>query len=355
MTSLARYLKLLLAGTALFLFALMACSPAQAQEYYPDADDQQVAPSSFIPAADADSASYSPQQLDQMLAPVALYPDPLLGLVLTAATQPLQIVEAARWQQQNPSLSGDMVASAVAAQPWDASVKSLAALPQVLQTLNTNLAWTQAIGAAFATQQPAVMDAVQRLRRQALAAGTLVSTPQQTVQDQSGVIVITPGSADRVYVPYYDPSMAYGTWPYPQYAPYYFPPPYGYSYDEGLLGFYPGYVVLGSGWGGNGWNWRHHGYNGTPVQHNYNGYDLQPVQHVPALQPQSIPRPIVIHAPVSMPEPSAPHFQAQPYNTHNMASPPQASRPTVAPAPARPAAPAPALNGTEHNNQNNNR
>src|SRR5450631_384823 len=126
--------------------------------------------------------SLSPAQLDQLTASVALYSDPLLAAVLTAATYPLEVVEAARWLEDpaNAALTGDQLASALQQQPWDASVKSLMSFPDVLRTMNGNLQWTERLGDAFLAQQADVMDSVQRLRRRATAAGALASTSQQT-------------------------------------------------------------------------------------------------------------------------------------------------------------------------------
>src|SRR5712671_1273552 len=132
-------------------------------------------------ASQASAPVFSQQQLDQMLAPVALYPDALLAQVLMAATYPTEVVEAARWAQQNNGLTGTALQDALQGQPWDASVKSLCAFPTVLERMSEGLAWTQELGDAFIDQQQQVMDTVQGLRRKAQAAGTLASNPQQTV------------------------------------------------------------------------------------------------------------------------------------------------------------------------------
>jgi hypothetical protein len=206
--------------------------------------------------------AYPPQQLDQLLAPIALYPDPLLAQIMMAATYPLEIVEAERWVQDpnNSQLRGDALDAALQQQSWDPSVKSLVPFPQILVMMNSRLDWTQAIGNAFLAQQAAVMDSVQRLRAQAQAAGTLQSTPQQTVSADGSNIMVEPTNPDQLYVPYYNPAAAYGSWAYPDYPPTYFPPPAGYGYTAGSgLYFGIGVGVLAGLWGWNHWDWAHHG------------------------------------------------------------------------------------------------
>ena len=165
--------------------------------------------------------AYSTVQLDQMVAPIALYPDELLGQILMAATYPLEVVQADRWLQDpaNAALHGDALTYALQSQPWDLSIKSLVAFPQILAMMDTSLDWTEQLGDAFLAQQPDLMDSVQRLRARARAAGTLASTPQQQVSGPDQAIEIAPADAGTVYVPVYDPRMAYGTWPYDDYPP----------------------------------------------------------------------------------------------------------------------------------------
>ena len=155
---------------------------------------------------------FSGAQLDQLLAPIALYPDDLLGQILMAAAYPLEIVQADRWLQvpANASLRGTELAQALQQQPWDPSVKSLVAYPEVLSVLDNNLQWTEDLGEAFLAQQADVMDHVQQLRARALAARTLNSNTQQTVTNEGPAIEIAPASPDTVYVPVYDPNLAYG-------------------------------------------------------------------------------------------------------------------------------------------------
>jgi uncharacterized protein DUF3300 len=210
------------------------------------------------PDSQAVAPAYVPQQLDQMLAPIALYPDPLLSQILMASTYPLEVVEAARWAQDpnNGRLRGAELDAALAQQNWDPSVKSLVPFPQVLQMMNNRLDWMQALGNAFLAQQGDVMDSVQRLRAEAQAAGTLQSTPQEVVQNDGPAIVIEPARPDVVYVPYYDPTVVYGAWEYPDYPPFYFPPPPGYVVGPGIY-FGVGFGIVGALWGWDDWDWGH--------------------------------------------------------------------------------------------------
>ena len=210
----------------------------------------------------ATAQQYDAAQLDQLLAPIALYPDPLLGQILMASTYPLEVVEAARWAADpvNAGLTGDALVSALETLDWDPSVKALVPFPSVLQMMNSRLDWTQKLGDAFLAQQADVMDAVQQLRRQAQSAGTLVSTPQQTVTTQGETIDIEPASPDVLYVPAYVPSVVYGPWPYPDYPPYFFSPPPDYYYSPLLAGieFSVGFVIVQTFWGWDHADWRHH-------------------------------------------------------------------------------------------------
>ncbi|MDR3425631.1 MAG: DUF3300 domain-containing protein [Alphaproteobacteria bacterium] len=202
----------------------------------------------------------SPQQIDQMVAPVALYPDQLLGQILMAATYPLEVVEANRWLErpQNARLQGDQLQAALAQQPWDPSVKSLVEFPQVLKMMDSNLQWTEQLGNSFLAQQEDVMNSVQNLRQRAVASGHLDTTPQQTVLDDNGEIVIQPANPQVVYVPAYNPDSVYGAWPYPDYPPYGFSYP-GYYYSApGVVGFGVGIVVANWLWGWNRWDWHRH-------------------------------------------------------------------------------------------------
>jgi hypothetical protein len=175
---------------------------------------------------------YGQDELDQLLAPVALYPDQLLSQILMAATYPLEVVQAARFVQQNPDLQGDALDQALAEKSWDPSVQSLAAYPQVLAMMNENLEWTQRLGDAFLVDQARVMDTVQALREKAIAAGNLQSTPQLSVTTQGDEIVIDTAQPDALYVPVYNPLTTYGSWWAPAYPPWFWcpPPVFGYPY-----------------------------------------------------------------------------------------------------------------------------
>ncbi len=219
----------------------------------------------------ATAQPFSAEQLDALVASIALYPDELLTQLLMASTFPLEIVAAARWVEDpaHKSLSGDALAKALEAEPWDPSVKSLVPFPVVLATMNSNLTWLQQLGYAFATQQADVFAAVQRLRRLAQANDKLQSSPQQVVSTQQvtvepptgssqpptqqEVIVIQPAQSDTVYVPSYNPTVVYGSsWPYPSYPPYYAAPPPGYYFGTALatgLAFAAGAAVVGGLWG----------------------------------------------------------------------------------------------------------
>lgn len=173
--------------------------------------------------------SFSQAELDQMLAPIALYPDPLLSQVLMAATYPAEVAEAARWSRANPGLQGDDAVRAAQNEDWDSSVKSLVAFPQVLARMDENPGWTRSLGDAFLVQEPHMMDTVQQLRRRAQAAGNLQSSEQMYVQQQGQAILVQPASPQYVYVPYYDPWTVYGSWWWPDYQPVYWAPWPGYA------------------------------------------------------------------------------------------------------------------------------
>ena len=174
------------------------------------------------------TTAYTPEQLNQMLAPIALYPDQLVTQILMAATYPLDVVEAARWlrKPENAALKGDQLEAALLEQPWDPSVKALILFPDIIEMMDANLQWVGNLGDAFIGQQADVMDEIQRLRQRALAAGTLQSTPSQTVTAEDNIVTIEPANPEVVYVPIYDPTYVYGRWPYPDYPPYYFTPYY---------------------------------------------------------------------------------------------------------------------------------
>jgi hypothetical protein len=202
-----------------------------------------------------------PDQLDSLVAPVALYPDPMLAQVLAASTYPLEIVQLQQWLEKNSGLKDQALADAVAKQPWDPSVQALAALPDLVNRLANDIRWTTDLGNAFLAQQSDVMDAVQRMRKKAQDKGTLKSTEQQTVEtkvvESKSVIVIEQANPQVVYVPTYDPVVVYGPPIYP-YPPIYYPPAWYYpaglaiSFGVGVMmgAFWSGGWCCGCGWGG---------------------------------------------------------------------------------------------------------
>ncbi|MGA8056325.1 MAG: DUF3300 domain-containing protein, partial [Burkholderiales bacterium] len=216
--------------------------------------------------------AFSDEQLDQMLAPVALYPDALLSQVLMASTYPADVAEAVKWSKANPNQQGDAAVKAVAAQPWDASVQSLVAFPQVLAQMGERPDWVQNLGDAFLDSPERVMDRVQFLRRKAQAAGSLKTTEQQkvivepapapssttvVVQEQPQQIIrIEPAQPQVVYVPAYNPTVVYGSWWWPSYPPVYLPPPPGYVFGTALasgIAFGVGIGITNALWGGCNW------------------------------------------------------------------------------------------------------
>ena len=221
--------------------------------------DTRAAQDQPAPAQSSDGPAYqtqSPEQLQQLVAPIALYPDSLVAQILAASTFPEQVVEADRWVQNHPDLKGDALAQAVDQEPWDPSVKALAAFPSVLGNMDKNLSWTSSLGDAYYNQQQDVTDAIQVMRQKAEQAGNLSSTQQQTVTTQGSTIVIEPAAPDVVYVPAYDPWVVYGpgivAWPgwYP-YPGIWFGGPHLFF----GVGFGIGYF------GGYGWGWHHWGYD----------------------------------------------------------------------------------------------
>src|SRR5215469_1158868 len=216
-------------------------------------------------AAAPDQQLLKSEELDQLVAPIALYPDPLLAEVLMASTYPLEVVQADRWATENKHLKGEALKAAVDKQNWDDSLKALVATPSVLAMMSAKLDWTQRLGDAVLAQQADVMDAIQRLRARAQAENKLKTTKQQIVtvkqEESKQVIVIQPANPDTLYVPYYNPSVVFGTWPYPAYPPYYFPAP-GYVAGAVLatgLAFGAAYALGrwagGGGYWGGGFNW----------------------------------------------------------------------------------------------------
>ncbi|BAN22772.1 DUF3300 domain-containing protein [Caballeronia insecticola] len=221
-----------------------------------------VADAQTQPAAST-GQKLSNEQLDALTAPIALYPDALLAQVLMASTYPSDITEAAAWSKANPNVKGDDAVKAVQSEPWDPSVQSLVAFPQALATMASKPDWVTQLGNAFIAQPSDVMDSVQRLRRAAQSAGNLKTTEQQKVVVQQApstsvtTIQIEPANPQVVYVPTYNPTVVYGTWPYPAYPPVYVPPPPGYAMASAFVGglaFGAGVAVANSLWGNCDWN-----------------------------------------------------------------------------------------------------
>ena len=182
---------------------------------------------------------YSREELAQMLAPIALYPDALLSQVLMASTYPIEVIEADRWRKQNPKLQDEALDTAMLDQDWDASVKAICHFPSILSLMSERISETTNIGNAFLAQEAEVMDMVQELRARAREQGNLTTTPEQKVVVQKETIIIEPANPRVIYVPYYDPYTIYGPWWYPAYRPYYWGPP-GISVGIGIS-YWPGF------------------------------------------------------------------------------------------------------------------
>lgn len=241
----AKRISVSLLSLALFFGTFPGSLPAQ--------QDDQAAPQT---AQGQPYVQQTPEQLQQLVAPIALYPDSLVAQILAASTFPEQVVEADRFVQSHPNLKDEALGQAVDKESWDPSVKALTAFPSVLGNMDKNLSWTSSLGDAYYNQEQDVMDAVQVMRQKAQAAGNLQTTQQQTVRQDGPTIEIEPASPDIVYVPAYNPWVVYGgpivAWPG------WYPYP-GIWYD----GFYPFFGVgFGIGFfGGYGWGWGHWGFD----------------------------------------------------------------------------------------------
>jgi hypothetical protein len=236
------------------------------------AGDMELSASTAQPGTEtamtSDSNGFDAEQLEQLVAPIALYPDALLMQILMASTYPLEIVEADRWIRDQPDLTGDALEKALLEKDWDPSVESLTTLPSVLKQLSENLDWTQDLGDAFLAQQDDLLDTVQRMRGLAYEAGNLETTEQQSVtQQEDRIIVIESSSPEVIYVPTYSPTVVYGpAWGYPYwyYPRWYYPPAPGY----GFVAFGAGIVVGAAIWGGCRWGWGHNSVNININRHN---------------------------------------------------------------------------------------
>jgi uncharacterized membrane protein YgcG len=198
---------------------------------------------------------FKQEELEAILAPIALYTDDLLAQVLMASTYPLEIVEADRFVKANPKLKGDELTKALEAKNWDPSVKSLVNFPQILAMMSEKLEWTQKLGDAVLAQEKDVMNTVQVLRQKAQASGNLKTTSEQKVVVQEKTIVIESANPQVVYVPSYNPTVVYGAWAYPSYPPYYYYPP---GYVAGAAFTFAAGVAIGAAWGyaWGGCNWH---------------------------------------------------------------------------------------------------
>ena len=259
-------------GVALLLSALMIMVPM----------GQATAFAQEVPAQGAPSASPAPvgepmteAQLNQLVAPIALYPDSLVAQVLAASTYPTQVVEADRWLQSQGNAPASQIAAGADAHTWDASVKALCAFPSVLAQMDKNIQWTTDLGNAYYNQPQDVMDAVQGMRHKAQGAGNLRSTPQQVVAEQNDAITIAPANPEVVYVPAYDPWAVWG-YPVAMYPGFYWGAPPGIFWGGMAVGFGLG---IGIGlWGGWGWGWGHwgcgwgRGWGGHGVFYNHGMY-----------------------------------------------------------------------------------
>ena len=255
---LSRLAAMLLSG----VLAISAGAFAQA----PSAGSESAA------SVSAQPGNFTQAQIEQLLAPVALYPDALLAQILMASTYPLEIVEAARWRKSNPDLKEKALEDALQSQAWDPSVKSLTAFPQVLQMMNEKLSWTQQLGDAFLFDQQLVMMLVQKMRKSAYDQGNLQSSKEQTIVVEKTpadtIIKIEPADPQVVYVPTYNPTVVYGTWPYPAYPPAYYYPP-GYTAGAAFWTFTAGVIVGSALWGNCNW----HGNDIYINRTNYNNFN----------------------------------------------------------------------------------
>jgi hypothetical protein len=248
---------------SLAFLLVVSIALATAPAGFADQTNQSPAP------APVQSAQQTPEQLQQLVAPIALYPDELVAQVLAASTYPTQVVVADRWIQDHPSLKGKELGDEVNKQSWDPSVKALAQFPSVLANMDKNLSWTSSLGDAYVNQQQQVMDAVQAMRQRAQQSGNLKTTPQQTVTTQGQTIIVEPADPEVVYVPAYDPWLVYGgpvvAWPG------WYPYP-GIWYGGPYLSFGVGFGI--GFFGGFGWGWNHWGsdWHNHRVTYNHNAY-----------------------------------------------------------------------------------
>lgn len=226
----------------------------------------------------AEDKKFSEAELDQMMAPIALYPDSLLSQILMATTYPADVIEAVKWSKDNPQQEGDAAVKAVQDKPWDPSVMSLVAFPQVLSMMGTQPGWVNSVGDAFLASPEDIMDTVQKLRKKAKDQGNLETTEQQKVvveeTSTETIIVIEPANPQVVYVPVYNTTVVYGTWWWPRYTPWYYYPP-GYAYGSAVMrgvGFAVGVGITYALWGNCSWG---HGHGNVNINVNrYNNINV---------------------------------------------------------------------------------
>lgn len=243
---------------SLFNGCVMNPGPYQEYGYYPQGNAQGGGPSGS--GYNTGPQTISSEQLQSLVSPIALYPDPLVSLMLLASTYPLEVAEAHNWRTSNASLTGNDLQNALKAQSWNDSVKSLMSFPKAFNMMGTKLQWTQNLGNAYKLQAADTMKAVQALRKMAVKAGTLKSNKQITVTtDADGNVLISPANAKVVYIPTYNPTVVYGPWPYPDYPPY---PIYNPAW--GLMTFGVGFMIGDDFWTQPNWN------NGTINSTNIN-------------------------------------------------------------------------------------
>src|SRR5712675_1673619 len=254
-------MKLTKQSLAVLLCGLLVQFTVPVESYGAGSQSDQQAP--------ATASKQSPQELQQLVAPIALYPDALVAQILAASTYPTEIVEADRWMQSHSNLKGEELAKEVDKQPWDPSVEALTQFPSVLENMDKNLSWTSSLGDAYANQQQDVTDAVQAMRQQAYKVGHLNTNEQEKVTTQGNTIIIEPANPEVVYVPAYDPWLVYGA-PLIAY-PGWYPVPGIFLAGAGI-GFGIGFGV--GFFGGFGWGWHHWGYDwhGRTVIYNHNTY-----------------------------------------------------------------------------------
>ena len=259
------------------ILLLLSCNSLvdgqDSQSKGPSAQPNASAPAQPTSQAGQETAKLPPEELDSLVAPIALYPDPLLSQTLVASTYPLEVVQLKQWLEKNSGLKDKELAEAVKKQSWDASIQALALLPDVVKRLSENIKWTTDLGNAFLTQQGDVMDAVQRMRKKAQDTGNLKSSEQQKVEtkvvENKQVIIVEQAKPDVIYVPTYNPTVVYGPPVYP-YPPVYYPPP-GY-YAAGMAISFGVGMAMGAAWGG-GWGWNcgwGGGHNNVYINNNNN-------------------------------------------------------------------------------------